>query len=267
MGATALAPVRADALMVGEPPDSPRARLDANRADSIWSGVASLFIDGSVYSAVLVGARFALTAAHVLRDGSSITLNLNLDGDLTHQIAVARALRHPAFRGLGHPPPIHDLALLELAAEVPAIARRYPVSANAPAAGTEIELVGYGASGRGSRGVEVPQNAALKRHGRARLLRLPASDAAGAWMFMFDYSAPVDARIDRPTGLAPGDSGSGAFVRIDGEPVLAGINTLTMRPAGTIGPPFGYGTRGAGQLLSPQWQWLHEASAGAVTRR
>lgn len=259
----AVAPGRTNGLMVGEPPDSPRARLDANRADSRWSGVASLFIAGSVYSAVLVASRFALTAAHVLRDNVDITLNLNLDGDLSHQIPIRSAQRHPRFRGLGNPPPIHDLALLELAHDAPPAAQRYAVSAGLPQAGARIELVGYGASGRGSRGVEVGQNAALKRHGAALVQHLPASDAAALWMYVFDYSARAVGGI-LPSGLAPGDSGSGAFVMAGDRAVLVGINTLTMRPAQASGPPFGYGTRAAGQWLPPQRSWLAESTQGAV---
>lgn len=249
--------------MVGEPPDSPRARLIPNRPDSPWSGVASLFIQSQIYSAVLVADRFALTAAHVLRDAAEITLNLNVDGDLSHQIAVRRAVRHPQFRGLGHPPPIHDLAVLELAEDAPASARRYPIAPDVPPDGTRIELVGYGASGSGSRGVEVRQNAALKRHGAARVRHLPPADEAAPWMYFFDYSARPVAGI-APTGLAPGDSGSGAFLLQSAGPALVGINTLTMRPAGLQGPAFGYGTRSAGQWIPPQRVWLIAATGGAV---
>jgi hypothetical protein len=249
--------------MTGESPDGPRVRLDANRPESRWTGVASLFIEGSVYSAVLVASRFALTAAHVLRDNADITVNLNIDGDLSHQIGVRRTIRHPLFRGLGNPPPIHDLALLELAHDAPPSAQRYAVDLRVPPAGARIELVGYGASGRGSRGVEVGQNAALKRHGAAFVKHLPAGDPAAPWMYIFDFVAQQVSTVP-PTWLAPGDSGSGAFVITAGRAVLVGINTLTMRAAQASGPMFGYGTRAAGQWMAPQQTWLSESTRGAI---
>ena len=248
--------------MVGEPPDSPRARLDANRADSPWSGVASLFIGGSVSSAVLIAPRFALTAAHVLRDGADITLNLNVDGDLSHQIPVRRAQRHPAFRGFSVPPPVHDLALLELTEPAPIAARRYPLSLRPPAAGDQLDVAGYGASGRGSQGVEVGANAALKRRGRIRVQRLEEQSVSRLpLLYFFDYSP---SSVTPPTGLAPGDSGSGAFRGERGGLVLVGINTITQRPATLQGPAFGYGTVGGGQVLAAQADWLRNAADGAV---
>ncbi|MCU0867684.1 MAG: trypsin-like serine protease [Planctomycetes bacterium] len=261
LAATALAwPARA--LMVGEPPDSPRARLDANRADSPWSGVASLFIGGSVSSAVLIAPRFALTAAHVLRDGADITLNLNIDGDLSHQIAVRRAQRHPAFRGFSVPPPVHDLALLELAEPAPVAARRYPLSLRPPAAGDQLDVAGYGGSGHGSRGVEVGANAALKRRGRITVQRLEEQTASRLpLLYFFDYTR---SSATPPTGLGPGDSGSGVFRSERGEPVLVGINTITRRPATLQGPAFGYGTVGGGQVLAAQADWLRKEADGVL---
>lgn len=262
------------ALMAGEPPDSPTARLDPNTADSPWTGVVSLSIRGNVYSGVLLTSRAVLTAAHLLPpDGVEIDVLFNVGADLSHRIAVTQVARHPAYRALNVNAGAHDLSLLTLARDAPATARRYPVATALPMPGIEIELVGYGASGRGSLGADVPANLALKRRGSNVIDQMVAPpDTPGRpalYTFRFDAPTVTGPRVasaslgnSRETGLARGDSGSGAFVRTAAGWRLFGINTQVMRTDARA-PLFAYGTIGLGQWVAAHLDWL-QAALGAL---
>lgn len=261
----------ASALMAGNPPDSPIRRLDPNTASSPWSGVGSITGPAGVFSAVLIHSRFALTAGHVApADPAAIHFNLNIEDDLSHRIAISRPVHHPGFHGFNPQSPAFDLALLELAEPAPGNARIHPVLAVPPPPGTEIELVGYGASGPGAVGVTVPANAALKRVGTNRVDRLVGSEGGVPLVYLFSFDAPASGvRVksastgnDRETGLASGDSGSPAFVRVRGQPHLAGINTFSARLPGQTGAQFTFGSQGGGQVLAAHLDWIRSVISG-----
>ncbi len=266
LGATALsvgAPVHA--LMAGNAPDSPTRRLDPNTLASPFSGVGSISANGGVYSGVLIGPRHAITAHHVLPAKPTDALfNLNLDGDLTHRLTIRRAVRHPAPVALGNGIHAGDLAIIEFAEPVPDGARIYPIASGVPALGTVLTLVGYGASGVGGRAPSVAANAALKRVGENAIdgyLGAPNDQAPLVYLFRFD-APPGAGRVRtrslgnlRETGLAGGDSGSPAFVRVGGTWQLLGINSFVAQST-EAHAPFGFGTLGGGQLLAPHHAWI-----------
>lgn len=252
--------------MAGLAPDSATRRLDENTARSPWSGVGSLSANGGVHTGVLVHARYVLTAAHVLPpEPTDLLFNLNLDADLSHRLRIVRAFRHPKPRGLQ--PGIHsgDLALLELEQAAPEAARRYPIAPTAAPEGTEITLVGYGASGNADQGPKVRPNAALRRVGYNRidgLMRAP--EAPEPLIYLFRFDAPAGGARQRSpslgnlreTGLALGDSGSPAFVQTQGGPVLLGLNSFVTQPNDPAHVPYGFGTVGGGQFLAPHRAWI-----------
>jgi secreted trypsin-like serine protease len=268
LGASAAASAPARALMAGDPPDSPMRRLDPNVAASPWSGVASITVAGGVYSAVLISRRHVLTALHVVPPDAPVRVNLNIDGDISHRLEVARTHRHPRFKALNVDHGAHDLCVLELLQAAPESARIHPICASPLAVGQEITLVGYGASGTGSRGATVPAVAALKRVGTNlidEILAIGPERTPTVYLFTFDAPNQNNARPSlghvsvgnlRETGLASGDSGSPVFVRARNRWELAGINTFVMRLASDTGAAFGFGTRGGGQVLAPQMTWL-----------
>lgn len=257
---------RAHALMAGLAPDSPQRRLDPNTPESPWSGVGSITGGGGVYSGVLLTRRFALTAHHVLPpDPASAFFNLNIGGDISHRLRVRRAVRHPSPLALGNGMHSGDLALLELEDPAPPEAHAYAIAPGVPPPGTPIALVGYGASGSGDRGVSVAGNAALKRVGENLIERYIAAPGGRApLLYLFRFDAPPGAGKTRTqslgnlreTGLASGDSGSPAFVTIDGIPHLLGINSFVTQAPAEAHVPYGFGTFGGGQLLAPHRAWI-----------
>ena len=135
--------------MAGAPPDSPAARVDPNTATSAWAGVGSVVVNGHPFSGVVIGRRHVLTAGHVPGDPPHTKFQLNLGGEAAHVIAVAKVVRHPAFKNFDPQHPRDDLAILVLAEDVPAGVPIYPLHHGDIDPGAVLTFVGYGASGHG----------------------------------------------------------------------------------------------------------------------
>lgn len=245
--------------MAGRLPDSPLARIDANRADAPMACVASL-IGGGTYSAVCITPTFVLTAGHVAAKAADLFLCLNLGRDLSHRLAIKRAVSPPAAPRRDPLLPVGDLALLELAGRLPDGLALPPLAQALPRVGQRIELAGYGASGFGDRGVTVGGNPALRRVGANRIdrLALTADDAKTPQLYFFNFdgggAASLGNRVE--AGLASGDSGGPAFVREGGRLALLGINTFVIRNAASQAPANSFGTVGGGQVLAAHRPWL-----------
>jgi Trypsin-like peptidase domain len=262
LGFAAAAGRPAAALMAGLPPDSPKARLDDNRAESPFSGVVSITGTG-VYSGVLLGRGHVLTAAHVLAErATDMRVNLNLGGDLTHTLPVAAASRHPKYKGFTGNAPPHDLAVLTLALPAPPQAHIAPIWNGPVAIGQQIVIVGYGGSGQGDRGVSVGANPALKRSGGNRIDQLMPAPPATSQVFVFSFDAPPKPpRSDGrslgnaiETGLAPGDSGAPAFIAAGGRLFLFGICTfVAAKDPATV---HRFGSLCGGQIITSERDWL-----------
>ena len=231
-------------------------------------------VKGSVYSCVIVGSTWALTAAHVAHDPSNTSVVLNLDGDLTHRLAVKVAHPCPPIPLPEGPAYQADLALLELAQAVPSSMPMAALSHTPAKRGLRVELAGYGASGTGNEAPDSGANAALRRRGAnvlEALVTVPADHGLPVrYMFVFDpptlrmgrlvrRTASLGNRIE--TGLASGDSGGGAFVMEDARPTLLGINTFVGRINPSRPVSYGFGTPGGGELLAPHRNWLHRMLA------
>lgn len=256
-GAVLAAPARA--LMAGRAPDSPLARVDANRADAPMACVASL-IGGGTYSAVCITPTFVLTAGHVAAKAADLFLCLNLGRDLSHRWAIKRAVTPPVPVRPDPMLPIGDLALLELDGRLPEALALPPLAQTTARAGLRIELAGYGASGFGDRGVSVASNPALRRVGANRIDRIASADdpARTPLLYFFGFDAPGAASLGNAVeaGLASGDSGGPAFVREGGRLALLGINSFVMRSSAAASPANGFGSIGGGQVLAAYRPWL-----------
>ena len=268
--ATALSMPAAYALMAGAAPDTPSARLDANRADSPYACVASL-MGGGCYSAVCIAPHFVLTAAHVAAKAPELFLYLNLGRDLSHRYAIKRVATPPPPAQADPSLPVGDLALLEIDGRLPDGLPLPPLASTPAREGLRIELAGYGASGHGNRGVTVGSNPMLKRSGANRIDRLLRSDDARAtpllYYFGFDAATPRDGRSlgnGIEAGLASGDSGGPAFVRENGRLALLGINSFVVRSGSASAPANGFGTVGGGQVLVAHKAWLHSVLGEGV---
>ncbi len=256
----------ARALMAGQAPDSPQARLDDLRR-SAFTCAASVAARGGTYSAVCIAPRFALTAGHVAGDGRGLMLFLNLGRDLSHRRAVTQVHRHPRPQRIESGYPHGDLALLELDAPLPAELELPRLARRPMRAGQRIEIAGYGGSGPGDRGMTVASHPALRRIGANRIDRVVPDAGAGddgplLYLFSFDPpgtgregpAASLGNRVE--TGLAAGDSGSPAFTMEDGRPALVGINTFVTRSRPDEAPTYTFGTVGGGEALRAHGRWL-----------
>jgi hypothetical protein len=227
--------------------------LDPN-TNLATGGVASLAGGGGVFSAVLISPYFALTAAHVVSGSapSAWTVNLNSGGDLTSQLAVDAIFVAPGYTGVfGADGVWHsDLAVLRLAQPAPAGVQTYAIAGMQ--AGDTLTLVGYGASGPIG-GPYASQSATVKHAGTNR------NDLAGLGGGLAPFSSDVYA-FDVDPGdatVGPGDSGSAAFVFVNGQRRLAGINTFAL----TSGASY---VGGGGMVLSAYQPWIDEVTAVPV---
>lgn len=275
LSATAAQPARA--LMAGDPhgvpADTPAQRIDANTEHSPWAGVGSISVHGGAYSGVAIGARQILTAAHVVAGYSAneISFNLNINGDLPQRIAAKEISIHPgygkhSFQGIA----LNDLAVIQLAEDLPPNVPRYPLLLEPLPIGSVISLVGYGASGTGQRGVTIGSNPTVKRVGKnamdAFVPRPKIFEIPQAYLFDFDGPKVFNSMGGLSLGnavestVASGDSGGPAFVNVDGQWLVAGINTFQMsqpqRPAAPL-----FGSLGGGMFVPAYAHWIRAVMA------
>jgi len=266
----------ARALLAGAYPDTPAARVDRNSTASLWAGVGSITYNGGTYTGTLIGRRHVLTAAHAVPvdpAGMGVLFNLNYGADLSHRIPVLRVHKHPHFVGFNTPNLNDDIAVLELAHDVPVGVPIYGLSAEPLLPGTELTLVGYGASGNGSTGISIERNPAVKRVGRNSADAFVTDDEGSGEneLYLFDFDGePGSSNFlggkslgnEIETTFASGDSGSPAFVREGGGWKIAGVNTyVQFFPQGmrTMGR---FGTGGGGQIVRAYRAWILQIMSG-----
>lgn len=266
----------AHAIMAGaakaRPPDYPTLRVDQNSTSSPWGGVGSLSVKGGTYSAVAIGPQHVLTAAHVVAGAmpADIVFNLNYGGDLAYQITARSILVHPGygknqFRGIR----LDDLAVVTLASPLPSGVPYYALLSQPLDIGTTIQLVGYGSTGDGEQGATQSGQAAVKRTGRNVIDQFlpPVKRFEFPRAYLFDFDDPYGKRNTLggaslgnmiESTVASGDSGGPAFVHLDGEWQVAGINTFQIGDAAS-GAMTRFGALGGGMWLPAYSQWLADS--------
>lgn len=263
----------ARAIMAGQAPDSPAARINPN-TDSTYSGVGSVVVNGAPLSGVVIAGQFVLTAAHVVSGQplNALQFALNL-GATQWTSAIESVAIHPTYSF-----PYDDLAVLKLANPVPASVPIYPLYTGTPTAGMTLILVGYGASGNGDTGPSVPANSTIKRVGANALDALQSTiDTSGktSRFFLYDFDGPTgNGSMGGPTlgnsletVVAVGDSGSPVFVRNGSTLQLYGISNLVASPTGgTVS--YQFGTVGGGMVASDARfaPWLQSTTEGTLGR-
>ena len=261
------------ALMAGALPDSPARRVDANTPASPWTSAVAVIVNGATYSGVVVAPRYVLTAAHVTGNLAPAAISVQINAQATP--VKMQAVASETFPGAAFPH--DDLALIELAAPVPASVRILPIYRQALARGQVLTLVGYGASGNGDIGATVAAAADVKRVGRNVLdaVRDTLPGAARRSLFyLFDFDGPSgNGPLGGPslgnaveTGFAAGDSGSPAYAIVGGRTWLIGIGNFVWGSS-AVGA-YGFGTGGGGMLLSdPRFiAWLVTRTQDTLAR-
>jgi hypothetical protein len=271
----ALSAAPARALMAGQAPDTPAARVDPNGPAGHTAAVAVL-VDGAVYSGVVVSPQHVLTAAHVVGAHAPAALRVRVHADaVPAEIASAAVQRFP-----GTSFPYDDLALLTLAEPVPRSVQVPPVRREPLPLQQVITVVGHGWSGSGDNGPSVPGSPEVKRRGRNVADRVQTTvDASGrsSLFVLFDFDGPAGNGTwgggtlgnGDETGLASGDSGSPLFAEIAGVTWLVGIANLVAPPAGRSVNDYRFGTLCGGILLAePRLHlWLDEQTGGTLGRQ
>nr|WP_242533351.1 trypsin-like serine protease [Niveibacterium umoris] len=255
----------------GDEPDSPERRVDPDGCDSPWAGVVSVLIGNGVFSGVVVGERWVLTAGHVAagRRLSPGDVRVRVPcGPLTG--GVLEVVPHPGFAGYKSDRiNFDDLTLLRLREPLPAKVPRYPLFDRPPARGIVLTLVGYGGGGNPRDGVTVGARADTKRVGENVLDDWVTRPGQGPVAYVWDFDGPDPATSllggpslgnRREATVAGGDSGSGAFVRDGDQWALVGINTFQMqlpaRPPKMSSVPPKFGSGGGGMLIAPYAAWI-----------
>lgn len=232
-------------------------------ASSPWAGVGSLSVNGQLFTATLIAPGYAITAAHVVAGASAQQISFQTQGGLTFSSGASAVYINPEYTGstagnVAGDPSVHaDLAIVRLNTATPASLPHYSLFEGNLLHST-LSLVSYG------------HNATLATTG-ANKADLLFSDAQGnAETYVFDTDGPNTStnRIGTNTpangtlgatveaGMVQGDSGSAAFVQVNGQWQLAGINTFAV---GFTADPLvagEFGTGGGGIVLSSYQPWI-----------
>lgn len=249
MAALAL-PLSALALVGG-------AGVDPNLADSPWAGVGTLRVGSSAYTATLIAPGYILTAAHVAAGAELSGISFQTHAGTSPSYAASQVFLNPDYTAsasgnvAGDPTHHADLAIIRLAEAVPSGIPSYSLFSG-PLQGRVLSFVSYGGS------------ASAKKTGENVADLLFANTQGVLQTYVFDYDGPDLSSnylgggtlgANREASLVPGDSGSAAFVLVNGQWQLAGINTF--QGYFNAGQSSGqYGTAGGGVVLSSHASWI-----------
>lgn len=196
----------------------------------------------------LIGSRHVLTAAHVVEFMNPFTASVRVSGKT---YGVKTALYHPLAKSRNFRKRI-DLAILVLAEPVQGISP-VPLYAKSDESGQVMALVGAGMTGTGITGMRNYDFKTRRAHNRV--------DRATDQHLILRFDRPGKGALDDEGIGGDGDSGSPAFLLVNGKPVLAGV-TNKNEPAegGKIG---GYDSEGFYARVSTQRKWILDTMNGA----
>jgi hypothetical protein len=259
VGLALTAPIPAMALVGG-------AGVAANSASSPWNGVGSLSVNGSLFTATLIAPGYVLTAAHVAAGADPTKLSFQLNGGSSFAVGASRVFVNPGYTGspsgnvAGDPTNHADLAIIKLASDVPVGVSGYSLFTG-DLQSKDLSFVSYAGS---TTSMTTGENVADR-------LYMDSANHAQTYLFDFDgpdlttnYLGGGTLGANREASLVQGDSGSAAFVNVNGQWELAGINTYQAFFNG--GPPTSgaYGTGGGGVVLSTYASWINGVIATPV---
>jgi len=206
-----------------------------------YSSVGQVVTDGWFGSGTLIAPNWVLTAAHVVDNASNLRFSLN---GTTY--TAAQSIVHPNWNGdlsKGY-----DIGLIRLVEDVAAStgiapAERYTGKSEVGAVGT---AVGYGKTGTGETGATTfdGQKRAMN-NAIDTFFRTPGKEPR---LFGSDFDSPTrplestlgsSLPLDLEGMIAPGDSGGGLFLNINGKDFLAGINSFGSAMDGLMDSDYG----------------------------
>ena len=264
----------AHAIEGGSSPADSVALVDPNTAASPFAGVG--FVDGTrtdgsagYGTATLLDPYHILTAAHVVNGVPVQNLTFYLNAGTQVRYHASAVSIDPLFDNF-HTNDNNDFAVVTLSQPV-LNAPYYSLYTGAFTVGTTLTLVGYGATGDGVNGYTLGSSNMTKRVGYnnadgflQRDGTIPTSglaDPSGDGVYVFDFDGPNAPNYLGGTtlgngieaNLGVGDSGGPAFVFVNGQYQIAGVNTFvtTFNNSSIRGV---FGEAGGGVLVSPYTQ-------------
>jgi secreted trypsin-like serine protease len=250
------APLSAYALVGG-------AGSSAPAANSPWAGVGSLSVNGSLFTATLIAPGYVLTAAHVAAGADPTKMSFQLNGGSSFAVAASQVFVNPGYTGntngnvLNDPTNHADLAIIKLASDVPVGVSAYSLFTG-NMQNKDLSFVSYAGSTTSMTTGENMADSLFK-------------DSAGtAQTYLFDFDGPDVSTnylgggtlgANREASFVQGDSGSAAFVSVNGQWQLAGINTYQAFFTGGSQTSGAYGTGGGGVVLSSYLPWITSVTA------
>ena len=261
------------ALIAGEKDnDSPERRIDSNSCHSSWAGVVSIQINSAVYSGVIIGKSWILTAAHVVESSLKAPENVHIYVPCQNiKLHVSKIIiNHEYHRNSMQGIALFDVALLRLTSPLPNTIIRYPVNFQAISEGVIASFVGYGATGNACDSHLQPASTSIKHWGQNALDTVLVDERNIQQAYIYDFDGPnkssnylggLTLGNQTETEVAPGDSGSPIFIKnTNNQWVVTGINTFRMSfPSEELNrapPPPCFGSGGGGILLESVASWL-----------
>ena len=206
--------------------------------------------------------------------GNDIRVVFNSAGNTTALITASAVVADPGYLGFGNCPAgnapgsfcvNHDMSVITLNTAAPVSAKTYSVLSTPMSGPTAITMVGYGTAGTGNVGYTVSPSFNIKRQGQNYAEYYEQDDfqffnGGPNGVYYADFDGPgADQNLfcnsshaadwgylcgpslanNLESSIGGGDSGGAAFVKVNGQYVLAANNTFSGTYTGQTGGTFG----------------------------